>query len=135
MEESGKLVSNLFQMARDSAPSIIFIDEIDSFCGQRGEGNKSEDSWQQKVALGFSWRHVWTSSIRNACLKEEESTKKSLEETIAPGSKLSGGDQKWTIKRHLQHRLIMHAISVQGWADLHDPQCGLFRPCDLVQGH
>ena len=33
-----RLVKNLFEMARASKPAIIFIDEVDSMCGARGDG-------------------------------------------------------------------------------------------------
>mmetsp|Transcript_20409 Transcript_20409/g.60850 ORF Transcript_20409/g.60850 Transcript_20409/m.60850 type:complete len:455 (-) Transcript_20409:64-1428(-) len=36
--ESERLVKNLFQMARKEEHAIIFIDEIDSMCGSRSEG-------------------------------------------------------------------------------------------------
>lgn len=36
--ESERLVKNLFEIARKKQPSIIFIDEVDSLCGARGEG-------------------------------------------------------------------------------------------------
>lgn len=36
-----RLVKNLFELARQHKPSIIFIDEVDSLCGSRNE-NESE---------------------------------------------------------------------------------------------
>jgi len=46
--ESEKLVRQLFTMARENKPSIIFIDEIDSLCGSRSEG-ESESARRVKT--------------------------------------------------------------------------------------
>jgi len=44
--ESAKLVRTLFDTAREKAPSVVFIDEIDSLCRARG-GDKASESTQQ----------------------------------------------------------------------------------------
>lgn len=46
--ESEKQVRNLFEMAREEAPSIIFIDEIDSLCGERSD-NENEATRRVKT--------------------------------------------------------------------------------------
>ena len=44
MAKSEKLVRALFGMAKVMSPAIIFVDEIDSLLGKRGEGSEHEAS-------------------------------------------------------------------------------------------
>jgi vacuolar protein-sorting-associated protein 4 len=49
--ESEKLISSLFKIARLKAPSLIFMDEIDSVATRRGEGSESGGERRVKTQL------------------------------------------------------------------------------------
>ena len=49
--ESERLVRTLFEMARESPRSVIFIDEVDALCGSRSKGG--DDSSQRNVVTEF----------------------------------------------------------------------------------
>ncbi|XP_074644228.1 vacuolar protein sorting-associated protein 4B-like [Tubulanus polymorphus] len=57
--ESEKLVKNLFELAREHKPSIIFIDEVDSLCGSRNE-NESESARRIKTEFLVQMQGVGT---------------------------------------------------------------------------
>eukprot|EP00004_Rigifila_ramosa_P000519 TRINITY_DN1053_c0_g1_i1.p1 TRINITY_DN1053_c0_g1~~TRINITY_DN1053_c0_g1_i1.p1 ORF type:complete len:438 (+),score=125.84 TRINITY_DN1053_c0_g1_i1:77-1315(+) len=48
--ESEKLVRNLFEMARETKPAIVFIDEIDSLCSSRSD---SESEGARRIKTEF----------------------------------------------------------------------------------
>lgn len=49
--EGSRMVRELFVMARQNAPAIIFMDEIDSIGGARNESGKNSDSEVQRTML------------------------------------------------------------------------------------
>ena len=68
-----RLVKNLFELARENKPSIIFIDEVDSLCGSRSD-NESESArrikteflvqmqgkQQHGLSLTYTYTHIHT---------------------------------------------------------------------------
>lgn len=49
--QGSRMVRELFVMAREAAPSIIFMDEIDSIGSSRQEGSEGGDSEVQRTML------------------------------------------------------------------------------------
>jgi len=69
---AARLVRNLFELAREHKPSIIFIDEVDSLCSSRSE-NESESARRIKTEFlvqmqGLLWSALAVTDRSRRCM-------------------------------------------------------------------
>lgn len=91
MGESEKLVRSLFEMARESRPSIIFIDEVDSLCGARGESGESDAARR----------------IKTEFLAQMDGVGKSREQLLVLGATNTPWDLDTAIRRRFEKRIYI----------------------------
>lgn len=93
--ESEKLVRALFYLAKRMAPSIIFIDEIDSLLGDRSD-NANESSRRIKTELLIQW-----SELSSATAREDKNNTSALDNRVLV---LSATNLPWIIDEAARRR-------------------------------
>lgn len=99
--ESEKLVRALFALAKAMAPSIIFVDEIDSLLSSRSTGNEGEASRRSKTEFLIQW-----SDLQRAAAGREQSDKEKKDGDASRVLVLAATNMPWDIDEAARRRFV-----------------------------
>ena len=99
--ESEKLVRALFGLAKALAPSIIFVDEIDSLLSARSTGAEHEASRRSKTEFLVQW-----SDLQRAAAGREQTTKDKKEGDASRVLVLAATNMPWDIDEAARRRFV-----------------------------
>lgn len=99
--ESEKLVRALFGLAKALAPSIIFVDEIDSLLSARSSGSEHEASRRSKTEFLVQW-----SDLQRAAAGREQPGKDKKEGDPSRVLVLAATNMPWDIDEAARRRFV-----------------------------
>ena len=99
--ESEKLVRALFALARALAPSIIFVDEIDSLLSSRGSSSEHESTRRVKTEFLIQW-----SDLQRAAAGKEQSEKEKRQGDASRVLVLAATNLPWAIDDAARRRFV-----------------------------
>lgn len=99
--ESEKLVRALFSLAKALAPSIIFVDEIDSLLSSRGGSSEHESTRRIKTEFLIQW-----SDLQRAAAGKQQSAKEQAEGDPSRVLVLAATNMPWAIDEAARRRFV-----------------------------
>ncbi|KAI4199496.1 MAG: hypothetical protein LQ350_004562 [Teloschistes chrysophthalmus] len=99
--ESEKLVRALFSLAKALAPSIIFVDEIDSLLSSRGGSSEHESTRRIKTEFLIQW-----SDLQKAAAGKRQSDKEQQEGDPSRVLVLAATNMPWAIDEAARRRFV-----------------------------
>ena len=99
--ESEKLVRALFSLAKALAPSIIFVDEIDSLLSSRGGSSEHESTRRIKTEFLIQW-----SDLQRAAAGKEQTEKEKREGDASRVLVLAATNLPWAIDEAARRRFV-----------------------------
>ena len=99
--ESEKLVRALFSLAKALAPSIIFVDEIDSLLSSRGGSSEHESTRRIKTEFLIQW-----SDLQKAAAGKAQSEKEKQEGDPSRVLVLAATNMPWAIDEAARRRFV-----------------------------
>ena len=99
--ESEKLVRALFSLAKALAPSIIFVDEIDSLLSSRGGSSEHESTRRIKTEFLIQW-----SDLQRAAAGKQQTDKEKAEGDASRVLVLAATNMPWAIDEAARRRFV-----------------------------